>query len=185
MSGLARKIFVAQLSTMTSRISERLQFIERLRREHHRGIVFAPGLEGLDHVALDAGVLQKHPGFIDEEGFEDGADLAVADDGIGAMQDVEQERLKKLRVPAHALEVEALKARKRNGVFGVVEQESELSAPGPFGEPARKIVAERIGQHAERAQRGIDRVEIFDLVIEIALGRGIELASLLSLASGP
>ena len=156
-----------------------LQFIERLRRQDHRGVVLAPGLESLDHVALDAGVFQENPGFIDEEGFEGGAYLAVANDGIGAVQKVEQERLKKLRIPAHALEIEGLEAGERNGVLGVVEQESELSAPGPFREPGRQVVAERVGQYAECAQRGIDGVEIFDLVIEIALGRRIKFASLL------
>src|SRR5882724_10516393 len=35
-------------------------------------------------------------------------------------------------------------------------------------------MAERIRQHAQRAKRGIDRVQIFDLVIEIALDGRVE-----------
>ena len=42
-------------------------------------------------------------------------------------------------------------------------------------------MAEGIRQHSERAQRGIDRVEIFDLVIEIAFGRRIKLRRPLAL----
>src|SRR5882724_2763085 len=37
-------------------------------------------------------------------------------------------------------------------------------------------MAERIRQHAQRAKRGIDRVQIFDLVIEIALDGRVEFA---------
>src|SRR6266446_2130790 len=87
-----------------------LEFIEGLRRKDHGGVIFAPRFEGFDDVSLNAGVLQKYPGFIDEERFENRANLAVGDDGIGAMQDVEEQRLQKLGVPAHTLEVEALKA---------------------------------------------------------------------------
>src|SRR5580700_1926755 len=158
-----------------------LQLIERLRREDHGGIVLAPGLQGLDHIALDAGILEKHPGFVDEKSFENRASLAIRDNGIRAMQDVEEQRFQEFRIPAHALEVEGLEARKRNGVFGVVEQKPELPAAGPFGEAARKILAQGIGEHSERTQRGIDRVEILDLVIEIAFGRGIEFTVLLVL----
>src|SRR6202521_4558291 len=66
------------------------EFIERLRREDHRGVVFPPGLEGLNDVPLNARVPQKHPRFVDEEGFEHGRNLPIGDDGIGAMQDVEK-----------------------------------------------------------------------------------------------
>src|SRR5208282_6922153 len=54
-----------------------LEFIEGLRREDHGGVVLTPGLEGFDDVPLNGRVLQKHPGFIDKEGFENGANLPV------------------------------------------------------------------------------------------------------------
>ena len=110
---------------------------------------------------------------------------AVGDDGVGAMQDVEQQRLEKFRVLAHALEVEALEPRKRDGVLGVVEEKSELAAAGPFGEARRKAMAESVRENAERAQRRVHRIEIFDLVEELALGGGIEFAGPLIPAAGP
>ena len=154
MSGFARKILVAQLSMMTSRMSERLSSSSDCVDRDHCGVVFPPGLERFDHVSLDGGVLQEHPGLVDEEGFENGTDLAVRDDGIRAMQDVEEQWFQKFRVLAHALEVEALEAGKGNRVFGVVEKESELSAASPFGEPVRNVAPERVRQHAERAEGG-------------------------------
>jgi len=45
-------------------------------------------------------------------------------------------------------------------------------------------MAECVGEHAKRAQRGIDRIEILDLVVEIALRRRIKFAAR-SLESGP
>src|SRR5271170_7920851 len=49
-----------------------LEFVEGLRREDHRGVVLAPGLEGFDDVPSNAWVLEEDPRFIDEEGFENG-----------------------------------------------------------------------------------------------------------------
>jgi len=40
-------------------------------------------------------------------------------------------------------------------ILRVVEEESELSATGPFGEAARNVVPERVRQHAQRAQRRV------------------------------
>src|SRR5260370_18839744 len=96
--------------------------------------MFASRFEGFDDVSLNAGALQKYPGFIDEERFENRGNLAVGDDGIDAMQDIEEQRFQKLRVLAHALEVEALEPGERNRVLFGVEEESELAATGPFGE---------------------------------------------------
>ena len=76
---------------------------------------------------------------------------------------------------SRSLEVKALKARERNRVFGVVEQESELAATRPFGEATRNVVPERVRQHAQRAQRRVHRIQVFDLVEEIALGGRIDL----------
>src|SRR5271168_106583 len=97
------------------------------------------------------------------------------------MQDVEQQGFQKLRVLAHALEVEALKTRKRNGVLRVVEEESELAAARPLRQAARNVMPERVRQHAERAQRRVHRIEVFDLVEEFAFGGRVELARSLTL----
>src|SRR6202022_212108 len=106
---------------------------------------------GFDDVPLDAGVLQKHPRFIDEKGFENGRNLSVRNNGIGTMQNVEKQRFQKFRVMAHAVEVEALKTGERDRVGGVVEEESELSPSGPFGETAGNIIPERIRTPPKRA----------------------------------
>src|SRR5271155_3291847 len=75
-----------------------LEFIEGLCREDHGGVVLAPSLERLDDVPLNGGILQKHPGFIDKEGFENGANLPVSDNGIRSMQDIEEQRLQEFRI---------------------------------------------------------------------------------------
>src|ERR1700674_411573 len=87
------------------------QFVERLCRKHERRVVLSPSLERLNDVGADAWVFQEHPGFIDEEGLEDVANLRVADDRIGPMEDVEKQRLQHLRIFPHALEIEALETR--------------------------------------------------------------------------
>src|ERR1700676_4702764 len=143
--------------------------------------MLAPRLEGLDDIPLNAGILQKHPGLVDEEGFEDRGNLPVYDYGVGAMQDVEEQRFQKFRVLAHALEVEALETRERNRVLGIVEEESELPASCPFGEAAGNVVAESIRQHAKRAKRRVHRIQIFDLVVKIAFGGRVKIARLLPL----
>src|SRR3984893_17293727 len=158
-----------------------LEFVERLGGQHHCGVVFPPGLEGFDDGPLDAGVLQEHPRFIDEKGFENGRNLSVRNDGIGTMQNVEKQRFQEFRVLAHALEVEALKAGERDRVLGVVEEESELAPSGPFGAPAGTIISESICQHAQRAQRWVHCIQVLDLMEEIALGGWVELARPLAL----
>src|SRR5260370_12184258 len=143
--------------------------------------MFASRFEGFDDISLNAGVLQKYPGFIDEERFENRGNLAVGNDGIGAMQDVEEQRLQKLRVLAHALEVEALEAGERSRVLCVGEEKSELAATGPFGEAARNVMPERVCQHAQRAERRVHRIQVFDLVEEFAFCGGVEFAGPLPL----
>src|SRR5208282_1980720 len=87
----------------------------------------------------------------------------------------------KFRVLAHPLEVEALEAGKRNRVPGVVEEESELAAAGPFGEAARNVVPERVRQYPQRAQRRVHLIEVFHLVEEVAFAGGVELTCALPL----
>src|SRR5256884_5444317 len=86
------------------------QFVERLRGQNHGGVCFSPGLERLHNVSLNARILQEDPGLVDEESLERRADLAVGDDRVGAMQDVEKQRFEKLGILAQALEVEALES---------------------------------------------------------------------------
>src|SRR6266849_3422782 len=91
------------------------QFVERLGGQNHRRILFAPGLQRFHDVALDAWISKERPRFINEERLENVRDLAVGDDVLLAMEDIEQERFKNLRLLPHALKNEALKARKTDG----------------------------------------------------------------------
>jgi hypothetical protein len=95
MSGLARKIFVGQLSMMMSRISELrssssdcvespLPLRAVFCAENHRRVLLATGLQCLDDVALDDRVLQEQPSLVNEVRLEDVADLRVADDRVRA-----------------------------------------------------------------------------------------------------
>src|ERR1700719_3421382 len=99
------------------------QLVEGLGRENHRGVGFSPGLERLDDVPLNARILQKHPCLIYEKRLEYGTNLPVANDGVRAVQDVEQERFEKFGVLAHFLEVETLETRKGNRVLRIVKKE--------------------------------------------------------------
>src|SRR6266404_5904981 len=143
-----------------------LQLVERLRGEDHGGIVFAPGFERLGDVLLDAGIPKENPGFVDEECFERGGNLGIGNDFVGAMQDVEKQRFEEFRIPAHLLKVEALEARKGNGVSRVVEEKSKLSPAQPLGESVRQISRQSVRQNIEGAKRRLERVEIFDLFVK-------------------
>src|ERR1700678_1608720 len=93
-----------------------------------------PSFQCFDNIFLNARVLEKDPRLVNEERFECRRDLAVGDDGICSMQDVTERRLEDFMVLAHFLKVEALELRERNGVFGIVEEKSELPAASPFCE---------------------------------------------------
>src|ERR1700730_1515692 len=125
------------------------QLVEGLGRENHRGVGFSPRLECLDDVPLNAGILQKHPCLIYEKCLEYGTDLPVANDGVRAMQDVEQERFENFGVLAHFLEVETLETGKGNRVFRIVEEKFELAATRPFRKPVRNTMAERVCENSK------------------------------------
>src|SRR5271168_4838222 len=91
------------------------------------------------------------------------------------MQHVEKQRLQKFRVAAHLLEVKTLEARERDGVLGVVEQETELAAAHPFRQRVRELPRQRVPEHVERAQRGVKGIQVFDLFVEFAVSSRIEL----------
>ena len=162
---------MAQLSMMTSRMSGPPQLVERLRRKHHRRVVFAPGLEGLDDVSLNARVSEEHPRFVDEECLEHVGDLPVRDDLVGPVKDVKEQRFQYLRVLAHPLEVEALEPGKSNRVLGVVEEKAELPAFGPFREAGGEAMPEGIREDAEGSEVRRQSIEVLDLVVEVALRR--------------
>ena len=91
------------------------------------------------------------------------------------MQDVEEQWFEKFRIPAHLLEVEALEARKGNGVLRIVEEKSELSPAQPPGESVRQIPRQSVRQNIEGTKRRLERVEIFDLFVNRPIGLRIEL----------
>src|ERR1700730_17188168 len=151
------------------------QFVERLCREHHRGVVLAPGLKRFDDIFLDAGILEKYPSFIDEEGFENLRNLFVADNRARAVQDIEEQGLQNLRVLAHVLEIEALKSGKGDGVCWIIEKKSELSAADPFGKALRQLARQGVREHTQGPQWRVHDVKILNLVIQLAFHRRIQL----------
>src|ERR1700691_3718369 len=150
------------------------QLVEGLGRENHRGVGFSPRLERLDDVPLNARILPKHPCLIYKKRLEYGTDLPVANDGVRAMQDVEQERFENFGVLAHFLEVETLETRKGNRVFRIVEEKSELAAACPLREPVRNPTPQRICQHPKCSKLWVNRIQILDLLVEIPFLAGFQ-----------
>src|SRR5579864_9529925 len=150
------------------------QLVEGLGRENHRGVCFSPRLERLDDVPLNARILQKHPCLIYEKCLEYGTDLPVANDGVRAMQDVEQERFENFGVLAHFLEIETLETRKGNRVFRIVEEKSELAAACPLREPVRNPMSQRVCQNSKRSELWVNRIQILDLLVEIPFLAGFQ-----------
>src|SRR3984893_6113219 len=150
------------------------QLVEGLGRENHRGVGFSPRLERLDDVPLNPRILQKHPCLIYEKRLEYGTDLPVGNDGVRAMQDIEQERFKNFGVLAHFLEVETLETGKRNRVFRIVEEESELAAACPLREPVGNPMSQRVCQNAKRSELWVNRIQILDLLVEIPFLAGFQ-----------
>ena len=68
------------------------KLIKRLRGKHERRVVLSPSLQGLDNIGGNARVLQKNPSFVNEERLEYMADLGIANNRVGAMQNVEEQR---------------------------------------------------------------------------------------------
>src|SRR3984885_2083563 len=150
------------------------QLVEGLGGEDHRGVGFSPRLECLDDVPLNARILQKHPCLIYEKRLEYGTDLPVANDGVRAMQDIEQERFKNFGVLAHFLKVETLETGKGNRVFRIVEEESELAAACPLREPVGNPMPQRVCQNSKRSELWVNRIQIFDLLVEIPFLAGFQ-----------
>ena len=94
----------------------------------------------------DGRVPEKAPSFIDDKDFECGGFVRVANRGVGAVQNVEEERLQNLRVFVHAFEVEGLKRCEREMVFRVVKNGLKRSALNPLLELNAKAALEHIGQ---------------------------------------
>ena len=58
--------------------------------------------------------------------------------------------------------------------FRVVKKKSELSAAHPFGQGVGDRSRQGIGEHIEGAKRRIERVEILNLFVDLAIGRRVE-----------
>src|SRR4029077_6177167 len=144
-------------------------------------VVLAPGLERLDHVSLDARVLEKHPRFVDEKGLEDGRDPAIGDKRDSAIQDVEEQRFEKFGVVTHALEIETLESGEGDRVLGIVKEKSELAPLRPLSKAAGNIMAQRVRKDTEGSESRVHRIEIFNLKEKIAFGSRVEITAPLSL----
>src|SRR5689334_22189122 len=70
------------------------EILVTLGGQEQRGVVFAPGLECLDQVGRDRGVLGEPPGLVAYEDLEPTATLVGTNRSVRAIQNVKQERLK-------------------------------------------------------------------------------------------
>ena len=111
------------------------QFLDGLRCENHRGVQLAPCFLRLNDVIADGLVLDEQPCFIKQEDFECSQPFGASNFERSAMEDVEEQRFQHVRRVAPAAEVEGLKVRERQRVFGVVEQEPVLTFAGPPMQP--------------------------------------------------
>src|SRR4051812_2756190 len=93
------------------------------------------------------------------------------------MQDVKEERFEEFRVAAHLLEVEALKPRKGNGVVRIVEEKTELPAAHPLRQRIGELAGQSVRQHIEGPQGRIERIQVFNLLVQLAVGSRIKRAN--------
>src|ERR1700691_2549456 len=130
--------------------------------------MFSPGLESLHDVALDAGVLEENPGFINQERLEYLSCVGIGDQGIRPVQDIEEQRFKKLRVFPHSLKVEALEPAEADRVLDIIEQGSELPRSRPFMEPVRKMLGEDVREYRQGPKPRVNGIQVLDLLKQIA-----------------
>jgi hypothetical protein len=80
-----------------------------LRRQQHRRVPLAPGLQGLGDIRFDGGVRDEAPGFIEHEQLEC-LRRAILNRGACAVEHIEQERLQDEWILFETLKVKALDA---------------------------------------------------------------------------
>ena len=131
------------------------ELVEGLCREHEGRVLLSPGLEGLDDVVPDRGVLEEAPRLVHDEDLKGRRDCRVVDDVIGPVEDVEEKGLDDLGVLIHTLEIEALEAAKAQSVLGVVEYRLVLPALDPFREAVRERLREKRRERPETTDAGI------------------------------
>src|ERR1039458_8219542 len=146
-----------------------LKLFDGLRRQNHGCVVLAPGLLRLHHVVANRLVLDEEPRLVEQEDLEGGEFLRVGNFIRRAVQNVKQQRFQDLGRIVPAVEVEGLKARERQRVLGVVEEEAVLAAACPamqaflqFANDVRKVRDGALGrlQHVH-ALDGIPQAALF------------------------
>src|SRR6266849_5349375 len=154
-----------------------LKFLDGLRRQDHGGVVLAPGLLCLHHVVADRLVLDEEPRLVEQEDLEGGEFLRVGNFIRRAVQNVKQQRFQDLGCIVPAVEVAGLKARERQRVLGVVEEEAVLATACPamqaflqFTNDVRKVRDGALGrlQHVH-ALDGIPQAALFFEVEPVTL----------------
>ena len=93
--------------------------------------MLAPGLLRLGDVIPDRLVADEQPRLIEQEDFEGGQLLRIANLVAGPVQDVEQQRLQHLGRIVPSVKVEGLEAAEAERVLDVVKQKAVLPGPRP------------------------------------------------------
>src|SRR6266481_7184609 len=141
--------------------------MERLRSKDHGGILLAPSFFGFGHILADRPVADEHPRFVHDEHLELSGVLDRFNRPAGAVEDVEKQWFKHVGIDGSRVEIESLEWSEREGVFGVVEDMTELSGVCP----PLQLLAQRANHRSEVGQRaclGVELIHPLDGYIEAA-----------------
>src|SRR3984957_12726156 len=155
-----------------------LKFFDGLRRQDHRGVVFAPGLLGLHYVIADGLVLDEEPRFVEQEELGCVEVLRVGNFIRCPVQNIKQQWFQDLRRIVPAGEIERLEAFERKRVLGVVEEEAVLSTACPAVEAFFQL-ANDVSKVRDAALVRLQHVDALDRVPEATLFLEIDPVTLL------
>ena len=87
------------------------------------------------------------------------------------MQNVKEQRFEQFRVLAHALEIETLEAMRTKWCLPQWSKRNPNSTSAVQRQPIGKRRAPKIREHAQRAQRRIQDIQVLDSEEQFPLGR--------------
>ena len=161
---------MAQLSRMTSRSSERRSSSSDWVESTIAALCLRQVLSASTTYRRMLGFFKNTQASSMKKALKTVRNLLVADHRVGAMQDIKEQRLQKFRVLAHLLEVEALETRETRWCLPALSKRNPNWPPRVhLRETARTTRAASVfAEHTQGAQRRVDGVQIFDLLIQFA-----------------
>src|SRR5690349_16055899 len=95
------------------------QVLARLSGQDHGGILLAPRLQRFDDISFDDWMPQQSPSFVNGKELE--CRRVVGERGIGAMQNIKEQRLQLIGGRVHSFEIECLERRHAQSILGVIK----------------------------------------------------------------